>query len=128
MGKIYEHMIKICFNGDKDEAIVKEHNILAENQEYLVIDDYHFTTLQFKKDRYVNINPQLESISIVDWSNERHFQYIKLYVYTRQSKFEKIKEKMAKEFDKWLYEKHGRFVNGYTGVSEKIKTMEGVYE
>lgn len=123
MDKIYEHKIEIFFNGKEPTVKTERYNVLAENEEYFVIDDVGFTTYRFKREWY-GTKPVLNQIYIKDWSNDSCFQCLVIRIATKQKEFNKVKKRIAKEFDEWLYEKHGKFMNQYSNISSVIEQLE----
>lgn len=119
--KIYLHVIKFELNKDKKDITKEEFDILCENDEYLCLKDKEFTTIQFKKQKGINFYATLEKISVIDFTDMKFINSITIQIYSKQENFEKIKNKIAKDFDNWLYEKHGRFVDKYNILPEKIR-------
>lgn len=122
--KIYEHEVEIFFDGKTNIAKTTEHNVLGSNDRYLVIDNFNFSTYQLKKEKRFNLYPSVEEISVLDWSGDNIFNKIIISVITVEPDFKKVRAKLANQFDKWLYEKHGRFVQSFTTVSDIIKNIE----
>ena len=121
--KIYQHEIVIYFNGKQNTAKTKEYDVLGFNENYLVINDNSFTTYQRKPEKY-NIYEVVEKVSVTDWSQETWCQSLFIRLVSESPDFQKAKKIMSKQFEKWLYEKHGRFMSTHSNVSKLILDIE----
>jgi hypothetical protein len=110
---IYQHTVVISDGTgiikNDNEFTVKPVEILAENEEYIVLNDRRFQTLQYAKGKY-NIHPSIDQQSICIstndscWGNRVTYS---LYSFSR-----KRAATIRKEIEREIKDRFGWFVNG----------------
>jgi len=113
--KIYEYRVEID-RSDKITWKVREWNVLGQNEEYLAINDLHFTTLAFNKSSTAH---QLEKAGIMDmttwsWSSEK----FELYLYTKFNSIKKAENKINHRLVEYVTDKISPYLS-----AEKIRVM-----
>lgn len=85
----------------EQDSYIEEYSIIAENDEYICINDYRFTTLNRKKD---SLNTRLNNVGIIDWGRTISSMSgeFTVYMYTDFKSQKKAEQKINREFQKFL--------------------------
>ena len=92
---------------DVKECKVTQVEVLADNNNYIVLNDHYFTKLQKKADKSFNINHVPELVSIGEESSEtmiKYFGKFRINLYSQLS-IKRMESKINREFKKWLDKK-----------------------
>lgn len=118
MNKITEVKVKLNEVKGVVDKSVTEHNIIAENDNFYVLDDDWFTKLEKRNDKYktyhtpevVSVREETSSKTMIDL-----FGRFSITLYSTKS-LKVIENKINREFNKWLKEKVGIY-----GTPEEVK-------
>ncbi len=110
---IYQHTVIISdgsgFIKNDNEFTVKSVEILSENEEYIVLNDRRFQTLQYAKSKY-NAYPAIDQESICLTTNDSCWG--NRVSYTLYSFSRKRATTIRKEIEREIKNKFGWFANG----------------
>lgn len=100
-------------DGSVREKEIEDVDILAQNDKYIVLNDYSFTKLEVKIEKH-NSWSVLEKVAISDYTNDSFWQkyygdfWIRLYTQTDSLKI--IENRINKEFNKFIQDKVSRYM------------------
>ena len=111
-GDIVKYYHAKIYKGCRVETDKQEHKILAVNDEYVCIDDFRFTSLEIKLNKYSS-NSTVDRVSICDWSKYRFDDHIfTVSIYTATMSQKAISGKMTRKFKAYLEEKLSVYLYG----------------
>jgi len=79
---VYRYEIKLDFKKDEVIQEKKQFTVIGVNAERLCLDDKSFTSIKYKKSYRSDTDRLFNEVGIVDWTNDRYFDYIFGYLYT----------------------------------------------
>lgn len=117
--------VYLNLKGEVTKKTIEDNNIIAQNDKFIVLDDYCFTKIEKIKDKHSIGYYVLNTVNISDYTNDsywkKYYGDFAVRLYTDIEDLSIIEKKLTKEFNKWLREKVSRYSGAFNKVNIVLK-------
>lgn len=109
--KVYYYEIEINFNKNEVKQTDKEYTVIGVNDSRLCIDDSCFKSIKYKKSYRGDSEKLFNEVCVIDWSNDRYFNFIRGYLYTSTTSKKIAYKRVKRGLEKHIGERYGKYCN-----------------